>query len=69
MKSWTAEICPKTGEVIGLNRLNGKTLKMKEPVVIRGSASISVIVNAKTIMQAHDKTKKATKQLTVYEGI
>lgn len=69
MFTWTAEVCPKTGNVTSLNMLQGSRIRMKEPVVVRGAKVTSVIVSAKDIMLAHKKCIDATKQMTMYEGI
>ncbi len=68
MYTWTAEVCSKTGKVTSLNLIQGKCLRMKEPLVVRNEKVTSVIVNAKDIMIAHQKCLTATRQLEMYEG-
>ncbi len=68
MFTWTVELCPKSGNVTSINQLPGKKLPLEEPKVIRGAKSMSILVNAKDILQAHNKCLKVTKQMSMYEG-
>ena len=68
MFTWTVDVCPKTGNITSINQLTGKKLPLDEPKIIRSAFRMSVLVNAKDLIKAHEKSVKAIKQTTMYEN-